>query len=240
MPVCFVVGAGVVGLSIARNLSRHMEVIVLEARNRIGTQTSSRNSEVIHSGIYYRPGSMKAKLCASGADKLYKYIAQRNIEYRNCGKLIVATSASDCKKLQVLSEIGNKNGVSNLTLLTKSDVKSLEPEIECISALRVSSTGIINSHELMLALQADAERNGAVTVYNCNVYGARSSSEVSSRGKHKIELQTSQGNFSADFVVNCAGHGAPYLAARIIHHPISRVPQPYFSKGSYFKLAGIK
>lgn len=240
MPRCFVIGAGVVGLSIGRTLSKNMEVIILEARNKIGTQTSSRNSEVIHSGIYYRPGSMKAKLCASGADKLYKYIAQRHVQYRNCGKLIVATSPSDYQKLKVLSEIGEKNGVKKIALLTKSDVKTIEPELECLSALRVPSTGIVNSHELMMALQADAESNGAVIVFNCNVHGARRNPEVSSRGRPLLELNTSQGDFAGDVVINCAGHGAPYVAARVVHHPLNRVPRPYFSKGSYFKLAGAK
>jgi L-2-hydroxyglutarate oxidase LhgO len=238
MPQCFIIGAGAVGLAVARALSRQLEVVILESRSLIGSQTSSRNSEVIHSGIYYTPGSLKAKLCVVGCDKMYQFAKEYAVEHRQCGKIIVATSSDEIKKLNSIRKNGIANGVRDLRLLNPDELRSMEPQLSGIQGLFVPITGIINSHQLMTALQGEAEGNGAVIAYNCTAYGATHSEKINKAGKPMLKLKTSQGDFDADIVINCAGHGASYFAARCINHPLERVPRPYFSKGSYFKLTG--
>src|SRR3954470_9448425 len=151
-----VVGAGVVGLACARALAlAGREIVVLESEGAIGTATSSRNSEVIHAGIYYPPGSLKAKLCVAGKNALYPYLAERALPHRRCGKLIVAAEASQLPYLEKLCAQARANGVNDLRLLSEKEAKSLEPELACIAALESPSTGIIDSHAYMLALQGD-------------------------------------------------------------------------------------
>lgn len=227
-----------VGLAVARRLSRVCEVVLLEARATVGSQTSSRNSEVIHSGVYYTPGTLKAKLAAPGCEMLYSYAKSRNIGHRQCGKIIVATSAAEAPKLNSLKATGEKNGVKDMKLLSDLDMKALEPQLRGHSGLLIPSTGIVNSHELMLSLEAEAEDNGAVVVKNCSVLSARISDTIGTTGEKQIIINTNQGQFDTDIVVNCAGHTAPSVAARIAGHPLDRVPRPYFCKGSYFKLSG--
>ena len=158
---CVVIGAGVVGLAVARALAlRGREVMVLEAADAIGTGTSSRNSEVIHAGIYYPQGSLKAQLCVQGKGLLYAYCAERGIGHKRCGKLIVATSEAQVAQLQGIRDKAAANGVNDLVLLTREQARALEPQLECVAALHSPSTGIVDSHGLMLALQGDLEHAG--------------------------------------------------------------------------------
>ncbi len=231
------VGGGVVGLAVARALSKAAatEVVLVEAAAAVGTASSSRNSEVIHSGIYYGKNSMKEKVSVTGADALYQYLKSRQIAHNRCGKIIVASSLEEVSKLDQIIRNGEQNGVLGLKKLSASDIKFLEPNVSALAGILVPSTGIVNSHELMLSLQADAEANGAVIVLNCEVQGII----CPPVGENKcFKVETSQGNFDADQIVNCAGHGACTLAARIQGHPIERVPRPYYCKGNYFKLSG--
>jgi len=228
---CVVVGAGVVGLAIARALALgRREVIVLEAANTIGTGTSSRNSEVIHAGIYYPQGSLKARLCVSGRAQLYDYCAQRGIDHRRCGKLIVATSETQRDQLAQILEKARRNGVDDLVLLTQTQVAALEPELCCVGALLSPSTGIVSSHALMLSLQGDLENMGGFVVLNSPV-------ALVLQAQHAIELETSDGTrISADWLVNAAGHGAVTLAKTCQALDPQHIPTAYFAKGNYFTL----
>ena len=158
-----IIGAGVVGLACARVLAREgVEVIIVEQHDDFGTETSARNSEVIHAGIYYPPGSLKATLCVQGRALLYQFCNDYGVDHRQCGKLIVATTAAQEAKLQAIKQKAEGNGVTDLVLISRAQAKVLEPEVECTAALFSPSTGIIDSHGLMLALLGDAERHGAV------------------------------------------------------------------------------
>lgn len=164
---CVVVGAGVVGLAVARALAlAGREVLILEAQNAIGTQTSARNSEVIHAGMYYPTGSLKAKLCVQGRDLLYAYCEQRGIAHRRCGKLIVATHSDQLPKLEAIAKQGQANGVNDLVWLDVHAAQALEPALRCVAALHSPSTGIVDSHALMLALLGDVEQAGGVLALN--------------------------------------------------------------------------
>ncbi|MBE0475357.1 NAD(P)/FAD-dependent oxidoreductase, partial [Rhodoferax sp.] len=170
---CVVVGAGVVGLAVARALAlQGREVLVLEAANAFGTGTSSRNSEVIHAGIYYAPGSLKASLCAQGRVLLYDYCQQRGISHRRCGKLIVATTAAQVAQLLGIADKARRNGVADLVLLSAEEARQLEPQLVCEAALLSPSTGIVDSHALMLALLGDLENAGGVLALNSPLEGA--------------------------------------------------------------------
>jgi L-2-hydroxyglutarate oxidase LhgO len=231
-----VIGAGVVGLACARSLARAgHEVVVLEAANDIGTVTSSRNSEVIHAGLYYPTGSLKARLCVAGKRMLYDYCAQRGIAHRRCGKLIVATHDGQIEALRKLHAQALANGVDDVQWLSAEEAQSLEPQLACAAALLSPSTGIIDSHGLMLALQGEAESHGAMVAFESKVVGAR----VTPAG---IELDVASGESGSTVlarnVVNSAGLQAPHVAARIVGLDQRHVPRARFSKGSYFSLAG--
>jgi len=229
---CVVVGAGVVGLAIARALALgRREVIVLEAANAIGTGTSSRNSEVIHAGVYYPPGSLKARLCVRGRTQLYDYCAQRGIDHRRCGKLIVATAKTQLDQLAQIRERARRNGVDDLVLLTQTQVTALEPALFCVGAVLSPSTGIVSSHALMLLLQGDLENAGGVVVLNSPVAHIN-------QAQNAIELDTADGTrIAADWLVNAAGHGAVALAKTCQALDQQRLPVAYFAKGNYFTLA---
>ena len=167
---CVVVGAGVVGLAVARALAlRGREVLVLEAEGGIGTGTSSRNSEVIHAGLYYPRGSLKARLCVRGRDLLYGYCASRGVAHRRCGKLLVATSEDQLPQLHAVIAAGRGNGVEDLRLLSQAEARAMEPELSCVGAVLSPSTGIIDSHAYMLALQGDLEHAGGLVVLHAAV-----------------------------------------------------------------------
>ena len=163
---CVVIGAGVVGLACARALAlQGREVIVLERAEAIGTETSSRHSEVIHAGIYYEPGSLKAKFCVEGKLKMYRFMEERGIPFNRLGKLIVATSEDQIPALQQIKERAEKNGVMDLEFLSHNEVVAREPELRCVTALWSPSTGVADSHSYMLGLQGDAEARGAMIAF---------------------------------------------------------------------------
>ena len=230
---CVVVGAGVIGLAVARALAQSgREVLLLEAESAIGTQTSSRNSEVIHAGIYYTPGSLKAQLCVRGKALLYAYCAERSVAHRACGKLIVATSMAQEVALQDIEARAQANGVHDLVRLTQKQAKALEPALECAAALYSPTTGIVDSHALMLSMLGDLEAAGGVLALNAPLAQAKCAPGA-------IDLIAADGTqLRARSVVNAAGLYAPALAARFAGLPSQQVPTPYYAKGSYFSLAG--
>ncbi|ABD69370.1 FAD dependent oxidoreductase [Rhodoferax ferrireducens T118] len=231
---CVVIGAGVVGLAVARRLAQDgREVMVLEAAHSIGTGTSSRNSEVIHAGIYYPTNSLKASLCVRGRQSLYAYCESRAIPYRRCGKLIVATDAGQLSALQALREKAHANGVFDLQSLTAAQVKAMEPDIFCVAALLSPSTGIIDSHALMLQLQADAEQAGAVFAFQSAVEAG----EITFEGI-ALRVQGAIEPLLAHRVINCAGLQAQQVAARLVGLPAASIPPLFYAKGNYFSFSG--
>ncbi len=228
-----VVGAGVVGLAVARALALSgREVLVLEAADAIGTQTSSRNSEVIHAGIYYPQGSLKARLCVQGREMLYDYCAERGIGHRRCGKLIVATSQAQVAELQAIIAKAAANGVHDLVLLTREQARAMEPMLECVAAVHSPSTGIVDSHGLMLALQGDLENAGGLLAFNSPLAHAG----VTSQG---LALTAQDGTrLLARSVVNASGVHAPTLARRFDGLDPAHIPGEYYAKGNYFTLSG--
>lgn len=228
-----VIGAGVVGLAVARALARTgHEVLVLEAASVIGSGTSSRNSEVIHAGIYYPKGSLKARLCVQGKALLYDYCLAHGVSHRRCGKLIVATAAEQVAQLEQIRQKAMDNGVTDLVLLSQAELEALEPDLRCQAALLSPSTGIIDSHGLMLALQGDLEQASGWVVLNTQVLRAVC-------GVSGIELVLSDGmRLSSRTVVNAAGLQAPALAARFDGLDPAHVPPAFYAKGHYFSLRG--
>jgi L-2-hydroxyglutarate oxidase LhgO len=232
---CVVIGAGVIGLAVARRLAQAgREVIVLEAAEGIGTVTSSRNSEVIHAGIYYKAGSLMARMCVDGKRALYRYCGDHGVPHRNCGKLIVATTPQETEKLQSIRAHAEANGVDDLQTLSGADARALEPALNCDAALLSPSTGIIDSHAFMLALQGDAENAGAVPVFHSPVTGGRAvrgGVEIDVGGIDPMTLR-------CRLLVNSTGLHAPGFASRIAGMPPDRVPAAYYAKGNYFTLSG--
>jgi L-2-hydroxyglutarate oxidase LhgO len=229
---CVVVGAGVVGLAVARELALGgREVLVLEAEGAIGTGISSRNSEVIHAGLYYARGSLKAQLCVQGRELLYDYCERRGIAHRRCGKLLVATSDDQRAQLVAVLQAGQANGVADLRLLSQADARAMEPDLACVGAVYSPSTGIVDSHALMLALQGDLEHAGGIVAFHSTVVNARCDSEA-------MCVETQDGTtLRASVMVNCAGLSAPAVAQRINGLSPSHIPRAYFAKGNYFSLA---
>ncbi|MGJ7579641.1 NAD(P)/FAD-dependent oxidoreductase [Variovorax sp. RHLX14] len=230
---CVVIGAGVVGLAVARELAlQGRDVIVLESEGAIGTGTSSRNSEVIHAGIYYARDSLKARLCVDGKALLYQYAAERGIPHRRCGKLIVATSAAQVDDLAGIIAKGHANGVGDLVMLTREEARRLEPDLECLAAVNSPSTGIVDSHSYMLSLQGDLENAGGMVALKSGVSNAR----CDPKG---IVLVTDDGTeLRCRTVVNSAGLTAPGLACRFEGLSPASIPKASFAKGNYFTLAG--
>src|SRR6202790_3546601 len=228
---CVVIGAGVIGLAIARRLAlAGREVIVLEAAEGIGTVTSSRNSEVIHAGIYYKAGSLMARMCVSGKRALYEYCREHGIPHRNCGKLIVATTPKEAARLQSIRAHAEANGVCDLQTLTGEAARALEPALNCDAALLSPSTGIIDSHAFMLALRGDAEDAGASFAFHTPLLRAKAAAnriEIEAGGDAPIALE-------CGLLVNAAGLSAPAVARGIDGMPIERIPPAYLAKGNYF------
>ena len=230
---CVVVGAGVVGLAIARALalSGH-EVIVLEAESAFGTHTSSRNSEVVHAGIYYPTDSLKARTCVSGKALLYRYCQERQVDFQQTGKLIVATSEAQIAQLEAYQVQGSTNGVDDLELLSQQGLQQMEPEARGLAALWSPSTGIIDSHGLMLSLLGDVENAGGVLVLNSRV-------RVFRRIPGGFELDVRSGptsmNLHSSMLINSAGHGAINLAKR---SGMENLPDNYYPAGHYFSYQG--
>ena len=232
---CVVIGAGVVGLAVARALAlAGREVIVVEAAEGIGTETSSRNSEVIHAGIYYPKGSLMARTCVAGRRLLYAYCAAHGVPHRNCGKLIAATNEAENEKLAEIKGRAEANGVEGMRLLSAGEARAMEPNLHCTAALLSPSTGIIDSHSYMLALQGDAEERGTMLAFHSPVTQGRvvdGGIEIEVGGTEPMNLQ-------CRLVVNSAGLHAPALARKIVGMPSDRIPPAYYAKGNYFTLAG--
>ena len=228
---CVVIGAGVIGLAVARRLARAgREVVVLEAAEAIGTVTSSRNSEVIHAGIYYKAGSLMARMCVAGRVALYQYCRDHGIPHRNCGKLIVATTPAETEKLQSIRAHAEANGVRDLQTLSGPEARALEPALNCDAALLSPSTGIVDSHAYMLALLGDAEAAGAVCAFHTPLLHARAMAgriELDAGGDAPMSLE-------CRLLINAAGLGAPALARSIDGMPIGLIPPAYLAKGNYF------
>lgn len=228
-----VIGAGVVGLAVARALAvGGREVMVLEREATIGQGTSSRNSEVIHAGIYYPAGSLKAQLCVRGKHMLYGYCEQRGVAHRRCGKLIVANTPSQVAALPAIVQKARANGVDDLVLLTREQVRAMEPHLECLAAVHSPSTGIVDGHALMLALQGDLENAGGLVA-------CHSAMERMRAVAGGVEVHAADGTtLLARTVVNAAGLQACGLALRTEGLAPRHVPRPWYAKGSYFTLAG--
>ena len=230
-----VIGAGVIGLAVARELAiSGREVLVLEAADAIGTGISSRNSEVIHAGIYYPPGSLKARLCVAGKRLLYEYCRTHGVPFSCCGKLIVAVSEGELGVLGTLKERASANGVDDLEYLNAADVEVLEPEIRAAGALLSPSTGIVDSHGLMLALLGNAETEGVMLALHSPVERAAVVDkgivlEVGGAGSMALEARE---------LVNAAGLGAQGLGHAITGLDARHVPPLHLAKGSYFTLSG--
>lgn len=235
---CIVAGAGVVGLAVARALAgRGHEVLVLEAADAIGTGTSSRNSEVIHAGLYYPPGSLKAELCVAGRAMLYGYCAERGIAHRRCGKLIVATGAGQEQALAAIADNARASGAGELRQLTAAEVRALEPALFCTAALLSPQTGIVDSHALMLSLLGDAEAAGAMLGLNTEIVSGRIEADRivlttrNAQGGDIFEIATRR-------LVNAAGLGAVALAGALDGLDPRFVPALRCAKGNYFSVAG--
>ena len=232
-----VIGAGVVGLAVGRALALSgREVVVLESENAIGTGTSSRNSEVIHAGIYYPAGSLKARLCVQGKDMLYAYCAERGVAHQRLGKLIVATRPEQVKELDGIVAKAAANGVHDLQKLSAAEARALEPALACEAALLSPSTGVVDSHGLMLALQGDMENAGGLLALVSPVQhiGVRQGTAT-----HPIRVTTQDGTeLACKVLVNAAGLNAVALARGMDGIDKSALPQAYYAKGNYFTLAG--
>lgn len=227
-----VIGAGVVGLAVARALAlAGRDVVVLEAESLIGSQMSSRNSEVIHAGIYYPAGSLKARLCVEGRRRLYAYAAERGVAHNRCGKLIVASEPDQVPMLAGFLAKARANGVENMRQLTKSETLALEPALRAEGALLSPETGIIDSHGLMLAYQGEAEDHGAMIAFDTPVTGGEATPDG-------VILDTPEMRLKARTVVNCAALSAVAVAARLRGFPAAHLPRLTLAKGSYFSLSG--
>ena len=227
-----VIGAGVMGLAVARVLATAgRDVVILEAEDAIGKHTSSRNSEVIHAGIYYPQDSLKARACVEGRQRLYRYCAERGVPHRRCGKLIVATDAAQLDELEDIRRRAHANGVTDVVGVTAAEARALEPDLECVAALHSPSTGIVDSHALMLAYLGDAERAGAMLALKSPLVKG----EVRPGG---IELHVAGAEpILAAQVVNSAGLRAPSLARRIDGYPPEAAPPELYAKGNYYTLS---
>jgi L-2-hydroxyglutarate oxidase LhgO len=231
---CVVIGAGVIGLAVARALAlRGREVLILEAADRFGTGISSRSSEVIHAGIYYSPGSLKARWCTTGRDLLYQYCSQVGVEHRRCGKLIVATDAEQIAELRVIQQTALSNGVE-LQGLTAAGARELEPQLECQAALFSPHTGIVDSHGYMLALLGEAEQHGATVAYGSRVTRLWPESPALLLAVN----QQTQPSLRARSVVNCAGLHAVEIARHSAKLDPRHIPRMYLARSNYFGLAG--
>jgi L-2-hydroxyglutarate oxidase LhgO len=232
---CVVIGAGVVGLAIARELAiAGRDVLVLEAAGAIGTHTSSRNSEVIHAGIYYPPGSLKARLCVEGKQSLNEYCVLHGVAHQRIGKIVVATDAREIETVQGYAATAKSNGVDDLRWLSTDELRALEPEVRAVAGFLSPSTGIIDSHALMLALQGDAERHGAAVVMRSpvdrgDVRGGSLLLQVG--GSEPMTL-------SCATIVNSAGLFAQNVARSLDGFPSEHVPPQHFAKAHYFVLSG--
>lgn len=230
-----VIGAGVVGLAIARAAARAgHDVTVAEMTGGIANGVSSRNSEVIHAGLYYPRGSLKARYCVEGRKRLYEYCGEHGVPHRRCGKLVVACREDEIEVLRGVVARAEANGVKDLAWMSGNEARALEPELFCLAAFHSPSTGIVDSHGLMLAYEADAEAAGAIVVLRAPVLGARIGQDGFRLDVGGVEPMT----LVCKCLVNSAGLEAPALARRIAGVPPETVPHDYYCRGVYFTLSG--
>ncbi len=234
---CIVIGAGVVGLAIAAELAAAgRDVLVLEREAAFGTMTSARNSEVIHAGIYYAADSLKARLCVAGRDALYRYCQEHHVNHERCGKLIVATSAAQVQQLESIKARALANGVDDIRQISAAEARDMEPQLHCMAALHSPSTGIVDSHGLMLSLLGDAERHGAALATHSPVIAL---SHDSGAAHFRVEVGGDDAmTLTTRYLVNAAGHGACELAAELMQGSPAPTVTPVLSKSNYFGLAG--
>jgi len=232
---CIVIGAGVIGLAIGRKIAANgMSVYVLEKESQIGTQISSRNSEVIHAGIYYPKGSAKAQLCVQGRDQLYAYCQARGIDYKKCGKLIVANNGAEVEKLQTIKAAALANGVDDLMDLSATQITKLEPNLSAKAALLSPSTGIIDSHSFMLSLEGDLENSDGQVVLRCpvrDIFINNIGFTVTIDNLERTEISTR-------YVINSAGLDAQAIAHKTIGYDPQFIPPLYYVPGRYYTLSG--
>jgi L-2-hydroxyglutarate oxidase LhgO len=232
---CLVIGAGVVGLAAARAFALSgREVLILEREAQFGSQTSSRNSEVIHAGMYYEPGSLKAESCVAGRERLYRYCVDHAIQHRRCGKFIVATDSSQTTVLEKIEANARRCGIEDLEWLTLAEARRAEPRLACTAVLHSPSTGIIDSHEYMLSILGDAEANGAAFVYGTRV----DSIEPTSSGLHVTVDGETGPALRCQTIVNAAGLDCTRVARAVRDFPAEHIPALFLAKGSYFALTG--
>ena len=234
-----VIGAGVVGLAIARALAMHgREVLVLEREPAIGTGISSRSSEVIHAGLYYPTGSWKARLCVQGRRALYGFCESHGVAHRRCGKLLVATDAAQLSGLDAVQARAVANGVDDLVRLDAAQARAMEPELRCEAALWSPSTGIVDSHGLMLALQGDLERHGGAVVLSSPMLAVRLAGQPGAQA-HRVEVGGAEPMaIEAGLLINATGLAAPRLASAMQGLGAAHQPRGHFCKGNYYALAG--
>ena len=236
---CVVIGAGVVGLAIAREMAlQGRETILLERENAFGTISSARNSEVIHAGIYYPKDSLKAKLCVEGNRLLYEYCRSHQVATQPYGKLIVASDVSQLDDLQAILYKAQNNGVPDIKIISGEQAKALEPQLQCVAAILSSSTGIVDSHGYMLSLLGGFEDAGGMVAYQSPLISAKpiganaeNGFELEIGGPDGMQLQTK-------LLINCAGMSAPAVAQKISGLAKGQIPKAYFAKGNYFSLSG--
>lgn len=231
-----VAGAGVIGLATARQMARDgRDVLIIEAEGAIGTRTSARNSEVIHAGLYYPRGSLKAETCVAGRTMLYAYLKERGIGHKQIGKLVVATDATEADRLDEIAGHARENGVEDVRVISGPELDRLEPELKAEAALLSPSTGIVDSHGLLQALLGEAMDHGANLALGTHIVGGAAMNDGRTRlvcaGRDPCEIR-------ATCFVNTAGHGAIPLAGAVEGFPAACLPQAYYAKGSYFRLRG--
>jgi L-2-hydroxyglutarate oxidase LhgO len=232
---CVIVGAGVIGIAAARALARAgHEVVVIERERGFGSGTSSRNSEVIHAGLYYPPGSLKARLCVEGRDRLYAFCAARGVPHRRCGKLIVAADEAQSRQLGAIAATAAANGVDDLELLDAVAIRALEPEVAGVAALLSPATGIVDSHAFMAAMIGEAEAHGALFAYRTEV------ERIERAGQSWLIFVAGADGpvLSSRMLVNAAGLDAARLAGLVEGLPATKVPPLFYAKGNYFALEG--
>ncbi|KAL1309408.1 hypothetical protein HN51_052097 [Arachis hypogaea] len=248
---CLVIGAGVVGIAIARALAlKGREVFVVESDSTFGTATSSRNSEVIHAGIYYPRNSLKAIFCSRGRDMLYDYCTKHEIPHKQIRKLIVATRSSEIPKLNDILNHGIQNGIDSLRMIDGIEAMKMEPELQCVKAVLSPVSGIVDSHSLMLALVGEAESHRTTFTYNSAVIGGHlEGNQICVHVSETNSLKEWNGTSTAlnpdlvlvpNLVVNSAGLSAPALAKRFTGLPSEVIPSAYYARGCYFTLSNTK
>lgn len=234
---CIVVGAGVVGLAIARELAMTgREVVIVEVNNRMGEETSSRSNEVIHAGFLYPPDSIKERLCIRGRDLMYRYCETHGVGHRQVGKLLPALDDNEVGILERLTERANVLQVPGVELLSAAEARRLEPNLNCQAAIYSPVSGIVDSHGLMISLLADAEAHGTMLALGTSVDAVH----IEPSGRFRVDFTADNvpGTMTADYLINASGLGARPLAQRIEGYPQALVPNVHFAKGSFFSCQG--